>query len=150
MKPVLIVLVLVFLSIPAMAQLANDTAEVSLAWDANTETNLAGYKLYYGLEPRTSTGWTGYDGVLLFNGDSPVPILLEDLDDPQNPLYTVYGLVYGHTYYFALTAFDTDGLESEYSEEVNYFPPIPIEDVDVNNFPPQPPTGLRIIKKTAS
>lgn len=92
-------------------------ADVTLAWDANTESNLAGYKLYYDGDSDTER----YKGVGANEGDSPVIIYLEDLEDPKEPSFTLAGLGEGQYYYFALTAFDTDGLESDFSEEVGCF-----------------------------
>ena len=71
--------------------------DVSLAWDANVETDLAGYKVYWGTASRTY--------------GTPVTIGLITT-------YTVTGLPPGHTYYFAVTAFNDSGLESGYSNEV--------------------------------
>jgi hypothetical protein len=101
-------------------------AEVTLAWDANSEENLAGYKLYY----ESGTSGAPYDGTGLTEGDSPIIIYVETpaeaeasthvLEDPALPVFPLSGLVDGATYYFALTAFDTDGLESDYSDEISY------------------------------
>ncbi len=75
---------------------------VVLAWDANTEPDVSGYKLYYG----TATGTYG----------TPT--------DVGNVLtYTVLNLTDGQTYYFAVTAYDTFGNESGYSNEVVYTVP---------------------------
>jgi hypothetical protein len=71
-------LLLVFAASP-MAALCRD---VKLQWDPNSETNLAGYKVYIGTASRTY-------GV-------PITIGLQ-------PTYTVSGLAPG-TYYFAVTA----------------------------------------------
>lgn len=70
---------------------------VTLAWDANSESNLAGYKLYYG----TSSG--SYSTCI---------------DVGNRTSYTVNGLDPLLTYYFALTAYNTEGQESGYSGEV--------------------------------
>jgi len=56
---------------------------VTLAWNANSETNLSGYRLYYGTSSR------GYQT----NGTT------------TNTTFTVTNLVNGTTYYFAVTAF---------------------------------------------
>jgi hypothetical protein len=72
-------------------------ADVTLAWDANTESDLAGYKVYYG----TASGVYG----------TPITI-------GTQTTYTVTGLPPG-TYYFAVTAYNTSGLESGYSNEVS-------------------------------
>jgi hypothetical protein len=93
---------------------AADAADVTLAWDANSEDNLAGYKLYY----RTNAGGAPYDGTGLAEGDSPVIIYIEDLSDAAVPIHSLTGLEEGTQYFFALTAFDSDGLESDYSDEV--------------------------------
>jgi len=72
-------------------------ADVTLAWDANTEADLAGYKIYYGTAP-------GVYG-------APMTIGLQTT-------YTLTNLSPG-TYYFAVTAFNTSGLESGFSNEVS-------------------------------
>jgi hypothetical protein len=71
--------------------------DVVLQWDANTETDLAGYKVYYG----TASGSYG----------TPVVVGLQTT-------YTVSGLAPG-TYYFAVTAFNTSGAESGFSNQVS-------------------------------
>jgi len=72
-------------------------ADVTLQWDPNIETDLAGYKVYYG------TGSRSYS--------APISLGLQ-------ATYTVTGLAPG-TYYFAVTAFNRDGLESAFSNEVS-------------------------------
>ncbi len=74
------------------------SAQVSLAWDANTEPNLAGYKVYYGTASQ-NYGWV--------------------LDVGKVTTFTVTGLTDGLTYYFAATAYNTSNLESAYSGEVS-------------------------------
>lgn len=92
---------------------------VTLAWNANTETNLAGYRLYWGSASRSySTNMT----VLV----------------PETTA-TVTNLPAGPTNYFAVTAYTTDGLESDYSDEVFYRVPVPPP------TPPKPPTQFRIV-----
>jgi hypothetical protein len=84
--------------------LAADTslaAQVSLAWDANTETNLAGYRVHIGQASRA------YDTVI---------------DVGKVTSYTVSGLLDGRVYYFAVTAYDTAGAQSVFSEEVTAMP----------------------------
>ena len=72
-------------------------AEVTLAWDANTEPDLAGYNIYYGTA----------------SGDYSDSIDVGDVTE-----YPVTGLDDGGTYYFAATAYDEDDNESAYSEEL--------------------------------
>lgn len=88
--------------------------DVTLAWDSNSETNLAGYKLYYDGDADTEM----YGGTDANEGDSPVVIYMEDLADPEAPTFTLTGLTDGEYYYFSLTAFDSDGVESDFSDEV--------------------------------
>jgi hypothetical protein len=73
-------------------------AQVTLAWDRNTETDLAGYRVYYG------TGARVYNWFI---------------DVGNATTYTVTGLADGSTYYFAATAYDSSGFESTYSGEVS-------------------------------
>jgi hypothetical protein len=74
------------------------SSQVTLAWDPNTEPELAGYKLYYGNASQS------YSQVI---------------DVGDTTLYTTNNLTNGNTYYFAVTAYDTSGYESEYSNEVS-------------------------------
>jgi hypothetical protein len=76
-------------------------AQVSLTWDENSETDIAGYRLYYG----SVSGQ--YDYVV-------------DVGNQTN--YTLNGLRAGQTYYIAATAYNTSGYESDYSNEVNTVP----------------------------
>ena len=70
--------------------------QVTLEWDANSEPNLSGYNVYYGKASRD------YDVSLDVGNWTSVTIA--DLDDNE-------------TYYFAVTAYNTDGDESGYSSE---------------------------------
>ena len=91
------------------------SAEISLAWDANSEPALAGYNIYYG----TASGDYSHR-----------------IDVGKATEYTVADLDVGETYYFAATAYDRNGNESEYSGELvytcSYAKPIlpPLEDSD--------------------
>ena len=83
----------------------------SFAWDANTESNLAGYYIYY----KNGAPGGPYNGIGAVEGDSPVQIPLASLSDPANPEYTLHGLSDGKTFSFVATAYDIDGIESNYS-----------------------------------
>jgi hypothetical protein len=74
-------------------------AEVTLEWDKNPEADIAGYKIHYGLE----------------SGDYTT-----NLDVRNYTTCVVDGLEAGHTYYFAATAYNTAGVESNYSDEINH------------------------------
>ena len=72
---------------------------VTLAWDANTESDLKGYVLYYG---PASGNYTS------------------DIDVGNNTQYTTPDLQDGVTYYFAVKAYNEAGSESGYSNEVSH------------------------------
>ncbi|MFH0726574.1 MAG: fibronectin type III domain-containing protein [Pseudomonadota bacterium] len=95
---IVLLLTSVFLIDPPHA----DAAQVTLAWDANTEPFLSGYKIYYGTASRNYA--------------------FSETAGHQTE-YVVTGLTPGKTYYFAATAFDTYGNESGYSAEVVYTVP---------------------------
>ena len=73
-------------------------ASLSLSWDANSEEDLAGYKVYYG----NSSG----------NYEEPI-------DVGNVTEYELSGLTEGETYYIAITAYDTSDNESVKSIEVS-------------------------------
>ena len=69
---------------------------VDLYWIGNTEEDLAGYRVYWSLEPY---------------GD------YEYMATTVNAHYTDFDVTNGTTYYYAVTAYDRDGNESELSFE---------------------------------
>jgi len=73
-------------------------AQIGLAWDANVESDLAGYKVYYG------TASQSYG----------TPVDIGNLTS-----YTLTGLTQGQTYYLSVTAYDTSKNESIHSSEVS-------------------------------
>ena len=113
-RPLLYSLIIFAITIAFFAPGIASSAEVILAWDDNTEPDLMGYNIYYD----TSSG-DPYYGTGADQGDSPITVLIGDLDDPQNPEITLTGLDDDQDYYFALTAFDSEGNESGYSNEVS-------------------------------
>jgi len=82
----------------------------TLQWDENTDPDLAGYKFYYGLESRYPNNPAPYNGAGATEGDSPIDI-------GNVTQFTVQGLSDGVTYFFAVTAYDIDNLESGFSNE---------------------------------
>src|SRR4051812_27291448 len=70
------------------------TAQVEFMWTANTETNLAGYRLYHG----PASGF--YTNAIRLG------------------LVTNYGMQIGGKQYFALAAFDTRNFESALTAEL--------------------------------
>ena len=81
-------------------------AEVTLAWDANGESDLEGYGVY----GKAGTAGPPYD----FFGY----VALADLADEGAPACTVTGLQSDTRYHFAITAYDTAGNESAFSASV--------------------------------
>ena len=104
-----------FFLLPLLFPHSGFAAQVTLAWDANTEVPLAGYKIYY----KTSTPGAPYDGAGANEGDSPIEVPLALLTDKDNPEYTLTGLSDTKTYYFVVTAYNSDKRESGYSGEVS-------------------------------
>jgi hypothetical protein len=84
-------LFLLLISLPLRA------ADVSLAWDPSATPTVTGYKIYVGTASRVY--------------QAPITI-------GNQTTYTVTGLAPGSTFYFAATAYDTNGNESDFSNEV--------------------------------
>ena len=82
--------------------------DITLQWDANTETDLAGYKVYYKIE----TSGPSYNGTGAVEGNSPI-------DVGNVTQFTLHGLDEDATYFFAVTAYNTNQLESGFSNEVD-------------------------------
>lgn len=78
-------------------------AEATLAWDASSDTGVTGYRLYWGTQSQQ------YE-------------LLADVGNSTSE--AVSNLQSGTTYYFAATAYDAQGNESGYSNEVSYTAPV--------------------------
>lgn len=97
---------------------------VNLIWSANPESDLDGYKVYYGLD----SGFP-YSGTGVTEGDSPI-------DVGNTTAFTLTDLPLGSRYYIAITAYDdaadgandqTKGHESWYSDKelVDILPQVP-------------------------
>lgn len=74
------------------------TQSVTVSWDANSEPNIVGYRLFYGTTSRVYTNQV----------------------DVPGPMAVASALSEGETYYFAAVAYDNDGLQSELSAEISY------------------------------
>ena len=114
LSPLKIILVFLFLFILVLNR--SYALDVTLQWDANTEPDLVGYKIYYDIDSGDP-----YNGTAATEGDSPIDMPLDQDENPDPDIveYTVHNLQNGITYYFAVTARDDQGLESDYSNEVN-------------------------------
>jgi len=88
-----------------------------LVWDANTEADLAGYNVYWA----TTSG--GYSQINSKDVGNVTECPLSSLNLPDG------------TWYFVVTAYDTSGNESGFSNEVSH---------DLDMMSPDAPAGLRI------
>lgn len=89
---------------------------VTLVWDANTETDLAGYIAYYGPASGVYTNAIDVGNV--------TTVLITNLLDR-------------FTYYFVVTAYNTSGLESEPSNEVKWggdAKPTPVQQIKIEHL----------------
>ncbi len=84
-------------------------AQVTLAWDANADPAVAGYKLYYGTASR---------------------IYGTPVDVGKVTQYTLTGIQEGANAYFAVTAYDASRNESAFSTELACFTLVPAPGVN--------------------
>jgi len=89
----IIFVIIMFLTMTASAR------KVTLTWDPNSEPDLSHYVVYWGLASRDYTSNSGNIGLVTEHS-----VEIPDGED---------------IYYFAVTAVDEAGLESDYSNEVN-------------------------------
>jgi fibronectin type 3 domain-containing protein len=80
--------------------------DITLAWDPNTEPELAGYILY----SRENESESSFHQIDYYSVDEI---------DPNNPQGAVNELESGKTYFFSITAINNDGLESDFSNQVS-------------------------------
>jgi len=92
---------------------------ITLAWDENSEPNVAGYRIYYRIGSSGSQITSRYNGTGIENGDSPIdlPVYEDESLDPRFVEITLEGLNDDQSYYFVVTAYNTEGLESAPSNE---------------------------------
>jgi len=109
-KRLLFVYSLVLL-LTALATRAEAENSAILSWDASETTDVAGYTVYYG----TASGNYGYS----IDAGTATTYDITTLDLKEET-----------TYFFAVTAYTSDGLESGYSEEISYTVPAVIYDSD--------------------
>lgn len=96
--------------------------DVAASWDQNSESNLRGYKIYFGLDPRgcalaPHNSAFRYQDAPALQGQSPIVIFEEDLLDPSAPQYRLLGLPDDMPLYLSVTAVNTGGAESMFSGE---------------------------------
>jgi len=79
--------------------------EATLSWNANTETDLSGYKIYYGTDSR--------------KGDCPKDGgYAKSISAGNVTTYKITNLNPGATYYFSVTSMNKSGKESCFSPEM--------------------------------
>jgi len=88
-----------------MLPVAN-AATATIAWSANDEPDLEGYVIYRN---------TGSPGPPYRYSDT---LPEDELDDPLHPRLKLTGLQKDREYYISLAAYSTDGIESNFSEEI--------------------------------
>lgn len=99
-KKLMHLLIFIFLCVISIVLTSEgNCAQVTFSWDKNAESNVAGYKIYYGSSSR-SYNWF--------------------IDVGNVTSYTITGLSDGSTYYFAATAYDKSKKESKYSSEISF------------------------------
>jgi hypothetical protein len=96
-------LIFMFISSTFLFPFLGHSAQVTLAWDSSQSPNVAGYKIYSGTSPGSYSQFTNVG---------------------STNAYTLTNLTEGMTYYFAATAVGTGGIESAYSNQVNYTVPL--------------------------
>jgi hypothetical protein len=95
--------ILVVFSLVVFHPALGSASSISVSWNANTESDLAGYKIYYGDQSRTYSSSVNVGKVTS---------------------YQLSNVSTGKTYYIALTAYDTSGNESGYSSESSVYVPV--------------------------
>lgn len=82
----------------AQDDVVDEEGGITISWDANTESDLKGYKVYVGLEPDN---------------------YVSSVDVGNITRYTIRDLTIGTRYYIAVTASDNWGNESATSDETS-------------------------------
>ena len=103
-------------------------ASALLNWGSVPDGNLAGYKVYY----QANSSSPPFNGTGAWEGSSPI-------DVANTTTATVNGLDPSSTYYFAITAYNTAGQESEYSNIVV----IPFKSVNATLWPDTTVPGIQ-------
>jgi hypothetical protein len=79
------------------------TGSADLSWSASSDEGIAGYKIYYGENPRTS--------------DCPPGGYPKNIDAKNKTNQKIDSLTESHAYYFSVTSYNKKGRESCFSEE---------------------------------
>jgi fibronectin type 3 domain-containing protein len=79
--------------------------QIVIKWNNSTDTNIRSYRIYIGIT-------------------SPATSLIDSTTQPLDTSKTITGLINGQIYYFRVTAVDSNGQESAFSNEVQIAPTI--------------------------
>ncbi len=100
------------------------SAQVELIWDSNSEKDLGGYKIYYktGIYDKTGNYFDNFsNGNGANESDAPIDVnLLTPTTNDGKIKYTLTGLKEEMIYFITVTAYDIEGNESSYSNNVVY------------------------------
>jgi hypothetical protein len=102
---VLVISFVTFLLVSILTIQNAHSDQVALTWAPNPEPDLVGYRIYYGTSTRNYSFF---------------------IDVGNTTSYIAQGLEEGRPYYFAATAYDMAGNESDFSNEVVYPPKLKI------------------------
>ncbi len=99
---IVVSITLSFFGSSALGSNSTPTQSLTLMWDPSADPNVAGYRLYEGTASKVYTRFEDTGGATAI---------------------TLSSLARGVTYYLAVTAYDTSGLESPLSGEITYIIP---------------------------
>lgn len=100
------IFLLMMYSVVAYLPRTSYSADVKLAWQPNGEADLEGYGVYFNKDtPSLPYSFFGY-------------VSVSELSKPEAPSVTVTGLEPKANYFFAVTAYDTEGWESAFSNVI--------------------------------
>jgi hypothetical protein len=120
---------------------------ITLAWDENTEPNIAGYRIYYRIGSSGSRVISRYRGTGIENGNSPIdlPVYEDNNLDPRFVETDLQGLDQSRDYYFVVTAYNTEGLESAPSNEASLVRAVATNDSPVKDDSPAPSASVELV-----
>lgn len=101
-KIIVLSIIFIFIVLPNITL----AGKAKVEWNANTESDLAGYRVYYGTTPRNGNAPPG--------GYTAGPINVGNVTTYETP-----NLNGGQRYYFSVVAVDTSNNVSNFSSEVN-------------------------------
>lgn len=111
-KTVPLIIILFAVTIMCGVQ-ASHARDVTLAWLPNEESDVAGYRVWYGSESEN---------------------YIVSIDVGNWTQYTISGLEDSKRFFYAVTAYDTSGRESGFSDEVSYPSDQPVNLLDNGSF----------------